>query len=70
VITANPNPNPNPNPTRTRLPPLTLTLACRRSVASVITASVPSEPTSRRVRSYPADDLRARPPVVMTSPEG
>src|SRR5437867_6996564 len=35
-------------------------LPCRRSVTSVMIASVPSEPTNRRVRSYPADDLRAR----------
>ena len=40
----------------------------RRSVISVITPSVPSEPTRRPVRSYPADDFLARPPVRTTSP--
>ena len=35
----------------------------KRSVTSVMTPSVPSEPTKSRVRSYPEDDLRARPPV-------
>ena len=40
----------------------------RRTVTSVMTPSVPSDPTKRRVRSYPADDLRARPPVRMTRP--
>lgn len=40
----------------------------RRTVTSVMMASVPSEPTSKRVRSYPADDLRARLPVCTISP--
>ena len=43
-------------------------IGCSRTVTSVITPSVPSAPTNRRVRSYPADDLRARVPVVMTRP--
>mmetsp|Transcript_28984 Transcript_28984/g.66570 ORF Transcript_28984/g.66570 Transcript_28984/m.66570 type:complete len:300 (-) Transcript_28984:73-972(-) len=41
---------------------------CSLSCSSVITPSVPSEPTSRRVRSYPALDLRALPPVRITRP--
>ncbi len=41
---------------------------CRRTVSSVITPRVPSEPTRRRVRSYPADDFLARPAVRTTSP--
>ena len=39
------------------------------SCASVMMASVPSLPTSSRVRSYPAEDLRARPPVRTTAPD-
>jgi hypothetical protein len=34
----------------------------RRSVASVITPSVPSDPTNSRLRSYPATSLIVRPP--------
>jgi hypothetical protein len=40
----------------------------RRSVTSVMMPSVPSLPTNSRVRSYPADDLRARVPVRTASP--
>ena len=40
----------------------------RRSRISVITPSVPSEPTNSRVRSYPAADFRARPPVFTMRP--
>ena len=40
----------------------------RTRVASVMTASVPSDPTSRRVKSYPAALLRARDPVRTTVP--
>jgi len=43
-------------------------IPCRRSVSSVRMPRVPSEPTRRRVRSYPADDFRARPPVRMIEP--
>ena len=43
---------------------------CRRSVASTTMPSVPSAPTYSRVRSYPALDLRARPPVLMIRPSG
>ena len=39
-----------------------------RSVTSVMTPSVPSEPTNSRVKSYPDDDFRARPPVWITRP--
>ena len=39
-----------------------------RSCTSVMMPSVPSEPTKSRVRSYPAADLRARPPVRTTWP--
>ncbi len=39
-------------------------------VTSTITPSVPSEPMNNRVRSYPADDLRARPPVEISEPSG
>jgi hypothetical protein len=41
---------------------------CSRSVTSVITPSVPSEPTKSRVRSYPDADFRARVPVRMIRP--
>ena len=34
-----------------------------RSVTSVITASVPSEPTIKRVKSYPADNFLVSRPV-------
>eukprot|EP00967_Tisochrysis_lutea_P018763 scaffold21262_cov30-Tisochrysis_lutea.AAC.2 len=44
-------------------------MACRRRVTSVMTARVPSDPISSRVKSYPAELLRARPPVRITSPE-
>ena len=37
---------------------------------SVTMPSVPSEPTKRRVRSYPAELLRARLPVRTMSPCG
>ena len=42
----------------------------RRMPTSVMTPSVPSEPTSSPLKSYPADDLRARPPTSTTSPLG
>ena len=42
----------------------------RRSWISVMMPSVPSAPTYSRVRSYPALDLRARPPVLMIRPSG
>mmetsp|Transcript_11009 Transcript_11009/g.36191 ORF Transcript_11009/g.36191 Transcript_11009/m.36191 type:complete len:496 (+) Transcript_11009:321-1808(+) len=41
---------------------------CTRSVASVMTASVPSLPISSRVRSYPAALLRARDAVLTMRP--
>mmetsp|Transcript_68634 Transcript_68634/g.138018 ORF Transcript_68634/g.138018 Transcript_68634/m.138018 type:complete len:224 (+) Transcript_68634:421-1092(+) len=41
---------------------------CNFTWISVMTPSVPSDPTSRRVKSYPAEDLRARVPVRNTSP--
>ncbi len=36
----------------------------------VITASVPSDPTSSCVRSYPTTFLTLLPPVLITSPDG
>ena len=39
-----------------------------RSVNSVITAKVPSEPTNNLVRSYPADNFLVSRPVLMTVP--
>jgi hypothetical protein len=43
-------------------------MGCSRSVTSVMTPSVPSDPTNNRVKSYPAADFRARVPVVTTRP--
>ena len=43
---------------------------CSFTVTSVITPRVPSAPINNRVRSYPEEDLRARPPVPRISPEG
>ena len=43
-------------------------MPARRSVTSTITPSVPSDPTKSRVRSYPADDLRALVPVRIVRP--
>ncbi len=40
------------------------------SVSSVMTPSVPSEPTISLVRSYPAADFFARRAVVISSPSG
>ena len=45
-------------------------MGSRASVISVITASVPSDPVSSRVRSYPATSFHSRPPVRITSPVG
>ena len=39
-----------------------------RSVNSVITAKVPSEPTNNRVRSYPADSFLVSRPVLIIVP--
>ena len=41
-----------------------------RSVASTMRPSVPSAPMNRRVRSRPAEDLRARERVRTSSPSG
>ena len=38
------------------------------SVISVMMPSVPSDPTNKRVRSYPADDFLARLAVLISSP--
>mmetsp|Transcript_6643 Transcript_6643/g.14545 ORF Transcript_6643/g.14545 Transcript_6643/m.14545 type:complete len:282 (+) Transcript_6643:578-1423(+) len=46
----------------------TLGIPCSFKVASVITASVPSEPMSSRVMSYPAADFRALDPVWIIEP--
>ena len=43
-------------------------IACSRTVTSVITASVPSDPIRSPVRSYPADVFAARLPVRITRP--
>lgn len=43
-------------------------MPCSLSVASVITARVPSLPMRRRVRSYPAELFLALEPVTMTVP--
>ena len=45
-------------------------VGCTRSVASQTSPSVPSEPMKRRVRSYPAEDLRARERVRTTCAVG
>jgi hypothetical protein len=42
----------------------------RRMVTSVMMPSVPSAPTNNFVVSNPADDLRARRRVLITSPDG
>ena len=40
----------------------------RRRVASVMTPRVPSDPTKRRFRSYPATSFTVRPPKRTTRP--
>jgi len=41
-----------------------------RSVASVTMPNVPSAPQNKDAKSYPALDLRARLPVLITDPSG